>query len=158
MCCIQWTVTELYFRERTWRGFLKREAVHWDSLLGSKLTPSNIMKMKRNRSLNTTNVLLAKTESSYVTTCFGLHLWPKSVYSLVVLRVCIHYAPLPDRNANEFSQHEFTPHHRTKGIHTTSFLHQMIATRYATTVLYHFSIHLSKPGQHSTHSISYYVH
>jgi len=34
--------------------------------------------MKRNRSLNTTNGLLAKMESSYVTTCFGLHLWPSS--------------------------------------------------------------------------------
>ena len=29
--------------------------------------------MKRNPSLNTTNGLLAKMESSYVTTCFGLH-------------------------------------------------------------------------------------
>ena len=32
----------------------------------------DIIKMKRNRSLNTTNGLLAKMESSYVTTCFGL--------------------------------------------------------------------------------------
>jgi len=37
-------------------------------------------KMKWNRSLNTTNGLLAKMESSYVTTCFGLHLWPSSGY------------------------------------------------------------------------------
>jgi len=43
--------------------------------------------MKRNRSLNTTNGLLAKMASSYVTTCFGLHLWPSSGYSLVALRV-----------------------------------------------------------------------
>ena len=43
--------------------------------------------MKRNRSLNTTNGLLAKMESSYVTTCFGLHLWPPSGYDLVALRV-----------------------------------------------------------------------
>jgi hypothetical protein len=38
------------------------------------------------------------------------------------------------------------------------FLHQKIATRYATTVLHHFSIHLSKQGQHSTLSTSYYGH
>jgi len=44
-------------------------------------------KMKRNRSLNTTNGLLAKMESSYVTTCFGLFLWPSSGYNLVALRV-----------------------------------------------------------------------
>jgi hypothetical protein len=43
-----------------------------------KLVPFNIIKMKRNLSLNTTNGLLAKMESSYVTTCFGLHLWPSS--------------------------------------------------------------------------------
>jgi hypothetical protein len=30
------------------------------------------IKIKRNRSLNTTNGLLTKMESSYVTTCFGL--------------------------------------------------------------------------------------
>jgi len=30
------------------------------------------IKMKWNRSLNTTSGLLAKMESSYVTTCFGL--------------------------------------------------------------------------------------
>jgi hypothetical protein len=99
------------------------------------------LKMKRNRSLNTTNCLLSKMESTYVTTCFGLHLWPSWGYNLVALR------------ANELSQPEFTPHHRTKAIHTTSFLHQKIATRYATTVLHHFSIHLSKPGQHSTHTV-----
>jgi len=34
---------------------------------------ANIIKMKRNRSLNTTNGLLAKMESRYATTCFGLH-------------------------------------------------------------------------------------
>jgi len=45
------------------------------------------IKMKRNRSLNTPNGLLAKMESSYVTTCFGLHLWPSSGYNLVALRV-----------------------------------------------------------------------
>jgi hypothetical protein len=44
-------------------------------------------KMKWNRSLNTTNRLLAKMELSYVTTCFGLHLWPSSGYNLVTLRV-----------------------------------------------------------------------
>jgi hypothetical protein len=44
-------------------------------------------KMNWNRSLNTTNGLLAKMESGYVTTCFGLHLWPSSGYSLVALRV-----------------------------------------------------------------------
>jgi len=43
--------------------------------------------MKWNRSLNTTNDLLAKMESSYVTTCFGVHLWPSSGYNLVALRV-----------------------------------------------------------------------
>jgi len=43
--------------------------------------------MKRNRSLNTTNGLLVNMESSYVTTCFGLHLWPSSCYNLVPLRV-----------------------------------------------------------------------
>jgi len=44
--------------------------------------------MKWNRSLNTTNGLLAKMKSSYVTvTCFGLHLWPSSGYNLVALRV-----------------------------------------------------------------------
>jgi len=43
--------------------------------------------MKWNRSLNTTNGLLAKMESSYVTTGFGLHLWPSSGYNLVALRV-----------------------------------------------------------------------
>ena len=42
-----------------------------------------IIKMKRNRSLNTTNGLLAKMESSYVTTCFGLDLWTSSGYNLV---------------------------------------------------------------------------
>ena len=47
-----------------------------------------IIKMKRNRSLNTTNGLLAKMESSYVTTCFGLLLWPSSGYNLVALRFC----------------------------------------------------------------------
>ena len=47
-----------------------------------------IIKMKRNRSLNTTNGLLAKMESSYVTTCFGLLLWPSSGYNLVALTVC----------------------------------------------------------------------
>jgi hypothetical protein len=51
------------------------------------LCVTNIIKMKRNRSLNTTNGLLAKMESSYVTTCFGLHLWPSSGYNLVELRV-----------------------------------------------------------------------
>ena len=46
------------------------------------------IKMRRIRSLNTNNGLrLAKMESSYVTTCFGLHLWPSSGYSLVPLRV-----------------------------------------------------------------------
>ena len=39
--------------------------------------------MERNRSLNTTNGLLAKMESIYVTTCFSLHLWPSSGYNLV---------------------------------------------------------------------------
>jgi len=43
--------------------------------------------MKWNRSLNTTNGLLAKMESSYVTTCFGLCLWASSGYNLVALRV-----------------------------------------------------------------------
>jgi len=43
--------------------------------------------MKRNRSLNTTNLLLAKMESTYVTTCFGLHLWSSSGYNLVALTV-----------------------------------------------------------------------
>jgi hypothetical protein len=47
-----------------------------------------IIKMKRNRSLNTSNCLLAKMESSYVITCFGLLLWPSSGYNLVALRFC----------------------------------------------------------------------
>jgi hypothetical protein len=42
--------------------------------------------MKWNHSLNPPNGLLAK-ESSYVTTRFGLFLWPSSGYSLVALRV-----------------------------------------------------------------------
>ena len=50
-------------------------------------TTSGSIKMKRNRSLNTTNGLLVKMESSYITTCFGLHLWPSSGYSLVALRI-----------------------------------------------------------------------
>jgi hypothetical protein len=54
---------------------------------------SNIIKMKRNRSLNTTNGLIAKMESSYVTTCFGLHLWPSSGYNLVALRVWCSMCP-----------------------------------------------------------------
>ena len=41
--------------------------------------------MKRNRSLNTTKGLFATTESSYVTTCFGMFLWPSSGYNLLVL-------------------------------------------------------------------------
>jgi len=45
-----------------------------------------LIKMKRNRILNTTNGLLAKMESSYVTMCFGLHLWPSSGYNVVVLK------------------------------------------------------------------------
>jgi hypothetical protein len=44
-------------------------------------------KMKWNHSLNTTNGLLAKMELSYVTTCFGLFLWPSSGCSVVELRV-----------------------------------------------------------------------
>jgi len=40
--------------------------------LKTKKNYSRVIKMKRNRSLNTTNGLLAKMESSYVTTCFGL--------------------------------------------------------------------------------------
>jgi len=52
----------------------------------SPLCVTNIIKMKRNRNLNTTNGLLAEMESSYVT-CFGLLLWPSSGYNLVVLRV-----------------------------------------------------------------------
>ena len=47
----------------------------------------SIIKIKQNRSLNTTSGLLAKIESSYVTTCFGLHLRPLSGYDLVALRV-----------------------------------------------------------------------
>jgi len=43
--------------------------------------------MKRNRSLNTTNGLLAKIESSYVITCFGLHLWTSSGYNLVAYTI-----------------------------------------------------------------------
>ena len=46
-----------------------------------------ITKMKWNCSRNTTNGLVAKMESSYVTTCFGLFLWPSSGYNLVALRV-----------------------------------------------------------------------
>ena len=48
---------------------------------------TRIIKMKWNRSLNTTNGLLAKMESSYVTTRFSLFLWPSSGYNLVALRV-----------------------------------------------------------------------
>jgi len=43
--------------------------------------------MKCNGSLNVANGLLAKMESSYVTTCFGLFLWPSSGYNLGALRV-----------------------------------------------------------------------
>ena len=43
--------------------------------------------MKRNRSVNTTNGLLTKMESSYVTTCFGLHLWSLPGYNLVAFRI-----------------------------------------------------------------------
>ena len=39
---------------------------------------ANTIKMKRNRSPNTINDLLSKMESSYVTTCLCLHLWPSS--------------------------------------------------------------------------------
>jgi len=46
----------------------------------------NTIKIKRNRSLHTNNGLLAKMESSYVTTCFSLHLWPSSGYNLIALR------------------------------------------------------------------------
>jgi len=48
----------------------------------SRCVFTNITKMKRFRSLNRTNGLLAKVESSYVTTCFGLHLWSSSGYNL----------------------------------------------------------------------------
>jgi len=48
--------------------------------------------------------------------------------------------------------------YRLNFVSLISFLHQKIATRYATTVLPHFSIHLSKTRQHSTHSTSYCVH
>jgi len=48
---------------------------------------TDLIKMKWIRSLNTTNGLVAKMESSYVTTCFGLHLWPSSDYNLVALSV-----------------------------------------------------------------------
>ena len=79
----------------------------------SPLCVTNIIKMKRNRSLNTTNGLLAKMESTYVTTCFGLHLCPSSGYNLVALRdgCCVSCGYL---------------------------LMEKIATRYATTVLHHF--------------------
>jgi hypothetical protein len=43
--------------------------------------------MKGNHSLNTTDGLLAEIESSYVTACIGLRLWPLSGYNLVALRV-----------------------------------------------------------------------
>jgi hypothetical protein len=46
-----------------------------------------LIKMKQNHILNATNDLLAKMESSYVTTCFGLHLWTSPGYNLVALRV-----------------------------------------------------------------------
>ena len=52
---------------------------------------TKIIKMKWIRSLNTTKCLLSKMESTYVTTCFGLHLWPSSGYNLVALRVFIQY-------------------------------------------------------------------
>jgi len=67
----------------------------------SSLYVTNILKMKQNRSLNTTNGLLANMESSYVTTCFGLLLWPSSGYSLVALRVytiCLKVASWWDLN------------------------------------------------------------
>jgi hypothetical protein len=59
--------------------------------------------MKRNRNLNTTNGLLAKMESSYVTTCFGLLLWPSSGYDLVALRIFIQYAFKPQMQAETCS-------------------------------------------------------
>jgi hypothetical protein len=43
--------------------------------------------MKRNHSEEKINGLLAKMESSYVTTCFGLILWPSSGYNPVALTV-----------------------------------------------------------------------
>jgi hypothetical protein len=46
---------------------------------------NGFIKMKQNRCLNKSNGLLAKMESSYVTTCFGLHLWPSSDYNLLAL-------------------------------------------------------------------------
>jgi len=46
---------------------------------------NGLIKMKRNRSLHTANGLLSKMELTYLTTCFGLHLWPSSDYNLVAL-------------------------------------------------------------------------
>jgi hypothetical protein len=57
------------------------------SVLRYRYNTCLIIKMKWNRSRNTTNGLLAKMESSYVTTHFGLFLWPSSGYNLVPLRV-----------------------------------------------------------------------
>jgi hypothetical protein len=76
--------------------------------------------MKGNRSQNTTNGLLDTMESSYVITCFDLHLWASSGYNLVAVKT----------HANDISKPEFTPHDRTKGTHTTSFLRQKTAKRY----------------------------
>jgi hypothetical protein len=67
-----------------WR-FSEPNTVVINTFFGGKTSPlhvTNTIKMKRFRSLNTTNGLLAKMESSYVTTCFGLHLWPSSGYNL----------------------------------------------------------------------------
>jgi len=68
--------------------------------------------MKRNRSLNTTNGLLAKMESSYVTTCFGLHLcktvlrgvW-HTLRNTVLLHFCIHLNKPGQQSAHSTSHY-----------------------------------------------------
>jgi hypothetical protein len=81
--------TEVYKRTRRIRNtYCFSTTLHErDTMLRYTYNTCLIIKMKWNRSLNTTNGLLAKMESSYVTTCFGLHLWPSSGYNLVALRV-----------------------------------------------------------------------
>ena len=86
-----------YFRAKPFPIWIPQHFFSLVILLWGETSPlcvTNIIKIKRNRSLNTANGLLAKMESTYVTTCFGLHLWPSSGYSLVALSVFIQYLPL----------------------------------------------------------------
>ena len=69
--------------------------------------------------LNTNNDLLAKMESSYVTTCFALYLWPSSGYNLVALRV---YTGCPTRYR---TRHLFNNSNTNEDI-ATNFEHEYV--------------------------------